>query len=447
MRHRHASSLPPFRRNGRPHPLTVEYADQNTSMASIIRHPATIALVVLLGLLVVAGLILVPWSVQAPSRAAQEAAVAALPSSMVAEGKEFAAATRPGSYIAIAVNLVVALLLGLSPMGARLIEWGGRPFGGHWLAEAVVGGVAVVMAAQVVTLPLSAWRYTILVKYGLSNQTWGTWAFDVAKSYGVTIVTAAIMLAGLYTLMRVAPKLWWAFAAAAGAVLVIAMSAVYPLVVEPLFSNFTPMEEGPLRTELMEMAQRDGVPVTEVLVSDASVRTNTVNAYVSGLGPTRRIVVYDNLLKAPDDEVVSVVAHELGHAKAGDVWIGTGLGAIAVAAAACGIAVLGSWSGLLRRAGVEDITSPRSAALILAAVALVGLLATPVQNLVSRQIEMRADEHALELTDDPDTFIRMQTSLADSNLSDVDPPGPLHWWFGSHPSTAERIAMAEEVRK
>ena len=415
-------------------------------MASIFRHPATIGLIVLVAALVIAGLVMVPWSITAPSQAARDAAVGSLPPDMVAAGKEFAAATRPGSYIAIALNLLAALLLGLSPIGARIIEWCGRPFSGHWLAEAVLGGVAVVMAAQVITLPLSAWRYTLLVKYGLSNQTWGAWALSVAKSYGVTIVTAVVLLAGLYTLMRMAPKLWWAFAAVGGAVLVIVMSAVYPLVVEPLFSNFTPMADGPLRSQLMEMAERDGVPVTEVLVSDASVRTNTVNAYVSGLGPTRRIVVYDNLLEAPDDEVISVVAHELGHAKAGDVWIGTALGAIGVAAAACGIAVLGSWTGLLRRVGVDDITSPRSAALLIAAVALVGLLATPVQNLVSRQLEMRADRHALELTDDPDTFITMQTSLATRNLSDVDPPVLLHWWFGSHPSTAERIAMAEETR-
>ena len=432
--------------NGRPHPPPVTWADQNTLMASTFRHPATVALIVLLALLTVVALFLVPWSVQAPDRTAQEAAVASLSPGMVAAGKEFAASLRPGSYIAMALNLLVALLLGLSPVGARIIEWCGRPFGGHWLAEAVIGGVTVLMAAQLITLPFSAWRYTLLVEYGMSNQTWGAWAVTVAKSYGVTIVTAAIMLAGLYGLMRVAPRLWWAFAAIGGALLVIVMSAVYPLVVEPLFSDFTPMADGPLRTELMEMAERDGVPVTEVLVSDASVRTNAVNAYVSGLGPTRRIVVYDNLLASPDDEVVSVVAHELGHAKAGDVWIGTGLGAIAVATAAVGIAVVGGAGGLLRRVGVDDITSPRSAAFLLAVVALVGLFATPVQNLVSRQMEMRADEHAVELTGDPDTFIRMQTSLAEKNLSDVDPPRLLHWWFGSHPSTAERIAMAEEAR-
>lgn len=416
-------------------------------MASIFRHPATVVLSVLLGLLVIVGSILVPWAVQAPDRAAQEAAVATLSVDAVALGKEFAAATRPGSYIALALSLAVALLLGFTPIGSRIIAACGRVGRGHWLAEAVLGGVVIMLIAQLVTLPLSAWRYLILVEYGMSNQTWSAWAAAVAKSYGVNIVVAAVMLAGLYGLMRWSPRRWWLWAAGVGAGLVMAMSAIYPVVVEPLFDNFTPMPEGPLRTELLELAERDGVPVSEVLVSDASVRTNAVNAYVSGLGPTRRIVVYDNLLSAPSDEVVAVVAHELGHAKNGDVWIGTTLGAIAVASAAAGIAVAGRSRRLLRAAGVDDITSPRSAAVLLAGVALVGVLATPVQNLVSRQIEMRADQHALELTADPDTFIRMQTGLSEANLSDVDPPGWLHWWFGSHPTTAERIAMAEEFRR
>ncbi|GAA4924734.1 M48 family metallopeptidase [Stackebrandtia albiflava] len=413
-------------------------------MASMFRHPASVALLVLLGGLVLAGVLLVPWDVHPPSAAAQADAVAGLPAETVAAGKEFAAATRPGSYIAMGLSLAVALLLGLTPLGARIIEWCGRPFGGHWLAEAVLGGVAVVLAAQLVTLPLSAWRHTILVRFGLSTQTWGAWAADLAKSYGVTVVTAAIMLAGLYGLMRLSPRLWWLWASAAAGVLVVVMSAVYPVVVEPLFNRFTPMADGPLRTELIEMAERDGLPVTDVLVADASRRTTAVNAYVSGLGPTRRIVVYDTLLEAPREQVVSVVAHELGHAKHGDVWVGTSIGALAVAAAACGIAVLAGAGGLLRRAGVDDITSPRSAGLILAAVAVVGLLAGPVQNVISRQIEMRADQHALELTGDPQTFIEMQTGLATTNLSDVDPPTVLHWLFGSHPTTAQRIAMAKE---
>src|SRR5207248_550589 len=126
-----------------------------------------------------------------------------------------------------------------------------------------------------------------------------------------------------------------------------------PVLVEPVFNRFTPMPPGPLRTDLLALAARDGVPVRDVLVADASRRTRAVNAYVSGLGPIRRIVVYDTLLdQAPPAEVESVVAHELGHAKDNDVLTGTLIGALGAAAAVCGLYLLGSWTALLRRAGV-----------------------------------------------------------------------------------------------
>lgn len=413
-------------------------------MTAFLRQPAAIVLLVLLTVLLIAGALLVPWGdPPVPSAAAQAAAVDALPSQVVATGKEFAGALRPGSYAALGLSLAVALLLGLTTLGSKLVALGGKPFGGHWLGEAVVGGLLVVLVSQVVTLPFSAWAHTVRVRFGMSNQDWSQWLGDVAKSYGVTIVLSAAALAAFYTVLRLAPKLWWIWTAVGAGLLVIVMSALYPLVMEPIFNSFTPMKDSALRTELMDLAERDGVPVTDVLVSDASIRTNAVNAYVSGLGPTRRIVVYDNLLDTPDAEVVSVVAHELGHAKNNDVWVGTLLAALGTSAAVCALALLGNATGLLRRAGADSITSPRALALILAFITVVSLLATPVQNAVSRRIEMRADAHALALTNDPATFARMQASLAANNKSDVDPPGFLHWMFGSHPTTAQRIAMAD----
>jgi STE24 endopeptidase len=229
---------------------------------------------------------------------------------------------------------------------------------------------------------------------------------------------------------------------------VVLLTFILPVLVEPVFNKFTPLEPGPLRTELLALAERDGVPVKDVLVADASRRTRAVNAYVSGLGPTRRIVVYDTLLREADqDEVVSVVAHELGHAKDRDVATGTLIAALGAAAAVCGLYLLGAWSGLLRRAGVESLADPRGIALIVAVVTAVGLVATPLQNLVSRRIEARADAHALVLTGDPDTFEAMERRLALVNLADVDPNRLEHVLFASHPSTVERIAAARAYRR
>jgi STE24 endopeptidase len=185
------------------------------------------------------------------------------------------------------------------------------------------------------------------------------------------------------------------------------------------------------------------VPVRDVLVADASRRTRAVNAYVSGFGPTRRIVVYDTLLtEATPDEVVSVVAHELGHAKDNDVLIGTVLGALGTAAAVIALFLLGSWGWLLRLAGVTAIGEPRALGLLIAVSTLAGLAAGPAQAFVTRRVEARADAHALALTGAPDTFEAMQRRLSTVNLAEPDPPAWEHILFASHPSTVERMAAA-----
>ncbi|MET7946688.1 M48 family metalloprotease [Micromonospora sp. NPDC005324] len=404
------------------------------------------ALLTLAGLtiaLVVLAALLIPWHRPPAPRADQLAALGDLPAEQVAKGREFRAALRPGGYAALAVGLLIALALGLTPLGSRLVELVGRPFGGHWAAQAVLGGLAVVLVADLVTLPFAAWRQSVLTRYGLSTNGWSGWAVDLLKSYAVSAVIGAVALFGFYAVIRLAPRWWWAFGAAGAAVLVVLLSFVLPVLVEPVFNRFTPMEQGPLRTELMSMAARDGVPVRDVLVADASRRTRAVNAYVSGLGPTRRVVVYDTLLReATPAEVTAVVAHELGHAKDSDVAAGTLTGALGAAAAVVALYLLGSWGPLLRLAGVDSVAQPRAFPLLVALVTVAGLVAAPVQALMSRRVEARADAHALALTTDPESFESMQRRLGSVNLGDPDPPRWEYLYSASHPSTVERMAAA-----
>ncbi|MGW3791524.1 M48 family metalloprotease [Micromonospora arida] len=404
------------------------------------------ALLTLAGLtivLVVLAALLIPWHRPPAPRADQLAALGDLPAEQVAKGREFRAALRPGGYAALAIGLLIALALGLTPLGSRLVELVGRPFGGHWAAQAVLGGLAVVLVADLVTLPFAAWRQSVLTRYGLSTNGWSGWAVDLLKSYAVSAVIGAVALFGFYAVIRLAPRWWWAFGAAGAAVLVVLLSFVLPVVVEPVFNRFTPMEQGPLRTELMSMAARDGVPVRDVLVADASRRTRAVNAYVSGLGPTRRVVVYDTLLReATPAEVTAVVAHELGHAKDSDVAAGTLTGALGAAAAVVALYLLGSWGPLLRLAGIDSVAQPRAFPLLVALVTVAGLVAAPVQALMSRRVEARADAHALALTNDPESFESMQRRLGSVNLGDPDPPRWEYLYSASHPSTVERMAAA-----
>jgi STE24 endopeptidase len=404
---------------------------------------AALTLAVLAVAIIVVALVRVPLTSPPAPRADQLAALRELPADAVARGRAFHAALRLPSYLSLALGLVISLILGLTPLGARLVEAVGRPFGGSWVAEALLGGFVITLIGQLLTLPLAAWRETVLRRYGLSTQTWGSWTIDLLKGAAIGAVLGAIVLLAFFGIARLTPDWWWAWLAAGAAGLVVLLSFVLPVLVEPVFNKFTPMPDGELRDSLIAMAARDGVPVKDVLVADASRRTTALNAYVSGLGPTRRIVVYDTLLAdAPPAEVEAVVAHELGHAKLGDVFTGTALGALGAAAAICAAFLLGSWTGLLRLAGVDSVTQPRALALLLAVATLAGLVATPLQNAVSRRTEARADAHALAVTDDPATVEQMDGRLALKNLADVDPNLFEYVMFASHPSTVERMAAA-----
>jgi Zn-dependent protease with chaperone function len=360
----------------------------------------------------------------------------------LARERAFAAALRPPGYLGLAASLLSVLILGLSPLGARLLGYVTRP-ARRWPLGVAAAAIVVTVVPRAAALPFDAWTETVLRRYGLSTQRWPGWALDQLKSFGVTAVVWAVALVLLHLLVRRFPRHWWAPAAAGGFVLVVAISFGYPLLVEPVFNSFTPMRAGPLRTELLQLAKDDGVPVRNVLIADASRRTTTLNAYVSGFGSTRRIVVYDTLLRStPPGEIKLIVAHELGHAKRGDVLYGTLLGGLGVAVGVCGLYLLTTSPRVLRRAGVAAVTDPRAVALVLALVTIGLQVAGPVQNLISRRIEARADVHALDLTRDPRTFIRMQRALSVRNLSDLRPNPIEYGLWATHPTGPERIAMA-----
>jgi STE24 endopeptidase len=348
---------------------------------------------------------------------------------------------RPWTYVSLTVGVVIPLLYGLTPLGAAVVESVGV---GPVPLRAAVGGLVLGLAAELVTLPLGLRREVVLRRYGLSVRTWRSWTADAAKSAVLGAVLAGGALAALYALLDAFPRWWWAIAAPGAALLVALLTFVVPVLIEPLFAEFTPMEDSPLRRRLLDLAQRGGVPVSEVLVADASRRTTALNAYVSGFGATRRIVVFDTLLTdAPEGEVEVVVAHELGHAARRDVLYGTVLSALGVAALCCLLHLLLTWPPLLRTAGAVSPADPGSVGVLLAVMAVAGLALTPVSTLLSRWIEGRADAYALELSRRPGVFAAVQRRLALTNLADLD-PGPLPYLlFATHPTTLQRIAAAD----
>jgi STE24 endopeptidase len=289
-----------------------------------------------------------------------------------------------------------------------------------------------------VGLPLSFWRgYVHERRWGFSTQQIDGWIADRVKGVGVGLVLSVATLLALVALARALPAWWPLPAAAAAALLVLFLSFVAPVVLEPVFNRFEPLADEELAAALRALAERAGVPVRDVLVADASRRTTKSNAYVSGLGRTRRVVLYDTLLeRSSPDEVKLVVAHELGHRREGHVSKGTLLltgGAVA--------AVLVVWAAL--GTGVAD---PRNLPWILLVGLGLELAGMPLLTSVLRRWERAADRLALELTHDPSAFESVIRSLAVSNLSDLDPPRPLYLVLFTHPTPPERLAAGRAWR-
>ena len=335
----------------------------------------------------------------------------------------------PWSTTSWVLAILVPLAVGFSPLGPRLYD---AIRIRRWYVAVPLLVLGLGLLTSLITVPTDVMAERVTRKYGLSVQDWGLWTRDRAVNWLLMSLALAVLALVLIGLARRWRRGWWLPAAIAAAVLVLGVSFAYPVLVEPRFNDFTSMPAGALRDELMQLAAQDGVPVKDVLVADASKRTTAVNAYVSGFGSTRRLVVYDTLLKdTPPAQVRLVVAHELGHAAENDVLHGTIIGVLGAAFAVT----------LLRLLLGARMADPRRTALLLALIVAGTTLASPVQNLVSRRIEARADYHSLHLTNDPKDFVAMQHDLAVTNISGLDPSRWRYWLFATHPTAPERIAM------
>lgn len=305
------------------------------------------------------------------------------------------------------------------------------------VAAATAAGAALSVTIGVATLPLSAVARHRAIDVGLVTQSWPAWAGDVAKSGAIGAVMTGAGAALAVGLMRHFGPRWWlpgsAVAVAAGAALVYAG----PVVLDPVFNRFTPLPAGQARSDVLRLARQAGVDVGEVYEVDASRRTTAVNAYVTGLGHTKRVVIYDTLLEDfTRDERNLVVAHELGHVHYGDVP--RGLLFLALMAPAGLFAVS---TGVRRWAPGGADPGPEVLPALAVSLAIVSFAVTTVANQLSRRIEARADSFALELTRSPEPFIAFEQRIALRNVADPDPPGLVALLLGTHPSTVQRIGI------
>lgn len=321
------------------------------------------------------------------------------------------------------------------------------------LGGAAVGG-SVLVILTVVGLPFALAAHERAVDVGLSTQALAAWFWDLGKSTAIGAAMAAA--GGLITvaLARRFPRHWWAPAGVVVMAAAVVLTYASPVVLDPLFNRFDPLPEGELRASVLELADRADVDVGEVYTIDASRRTTASNAYVGGLGDTKRVVLYDNLIEEfPPEQVRSVIAHELAHVSNRDVPKGLLWVAIVALPAMLLVQRLSERLRLVApvRGRAHGASSnvpaysskgvPAYLPAIALSLAIVSFLLGVAGNWLSREVEARADAFALELTEEPAAFVGLQRRLSVQNVSDPEPPETFHATFGTHPTTVERIGF------
>ena len=359
--------------------------------------------------------------------------------------------------------LALGLLLRLR-VGAAIAAWGARltdrPGGGPFAARPALQGMLVAPAwlliLAVIALPGALIAHAVSLRYGLSIEPWAAWWLDWLKGELLTLLIGTLVLLGLFALLRRSPRGWWLWFWALSQPFVILGVYLSPVLIDPLFNHFTPLgaQAPALVGRLQQVAALGGlqIPPGRMFVEDASRRSTGMNAYVTGIGASKRIVVWDTTLaKVPPDEILAIYAHEQGHYVLGHIPQGIAFSA----ALSFALLALSAWLlGRLMRSGgdrwhIADPSDWAALPLILLLATVLSFLAEPVANAWSRMDEHAADVYGQRLLTrllpdaaalEVDDFSRLGRAW----LEDPAPNRFVVWWTYTHPPVADR---ADEARR
>lgn len=314
---------------------------------------------------------------------------------------------------------------------------------GRWsFVVAMVYFVLFSLVTVALTFPLDFYGgFVVPHQFDLTNQTFGGWFGDFAKGVGVNLVIgapiAALALLGIRRIRR-----WWLVLWVGSIPLILLGVLATPLIIDPLFNDFRPLRDASLRQALLDQASHAGIEQSRVFEVDKSKQTKTMNAYVTGIGPSARIVMWDTLLAKLDrDEILAVMGHEMGHYVLNHLWKGMAFG--------IGISFLGFWIaqrlfewGFARwgaRWRLESRGDPAALPWLLAVASLLAFLMSPIYSSYSRHIEHQSDIFGLELTHKNVAMASSFVKFAEDSKADPRPPRFIEWWCYSHPSLGRRI--------
>jgi Zn-dependent protease with chaperone function len=347
--------------------------------------------------------------------------------------------------------LMLLLQLRVAPRFRDLAE---RASGNGFL-QALLFSPLMLLTIDILTLPTAAWGHHLSIEYQQSIQGWGSWLADWGKGEAIDVVIGALVIWILYAVIRRSPRRWWFWFWVVAVPLMVLGAVAEPLMIEPLFFKFSPLAQTQpqLAARIEQVVRRAGldIPESRMFVMNASSKLKAVNAYATGLGASKRVVVWDTALKRmTGDEILFVFGHEMGHYVLGHVRDG-----IAFAAGLLLVFLLlayrllrwllGRWGRRWDIRGEGDLASLPALLLL---VSVFGFLFTPISNTYSRHLEHQADQYALEVIhgvvpDAPRVAAHAFQILGEVDLEEPDPSTAEKLWFYNHPPLDERIRFAQ----
>jgi len=367
-------------------------------------------------------------------------------------------------FAGIALSLAIYGFFWRIGFAVLLREWV-RRVSARRFVQCVLFAPLFLAAVRILEFPLDYyWGFTLEHRYDLSTQRFGSWMADWAKDLGLTAVTGIILVWVFYWLVRRSPRRWWFYFWLASIPITLAFILIEPYVVEPLFYRFTPLEKTqPALTDRIEkMLGHAGlaIPRSRIYEMNASAKTRLVNAYVSGLGASKRVVVWDTTLeKLSSDETLLVLGHEAGHYVLHHIPKEFALDeTLFLVLFYVGFVVLnrivgrevGARHGVPVR-GVEGVGDLASLPIVLLVLTVLVFVASPALNGISRHYEHQADQFGLEvaygIVADPNTAdVHSFQILGEEDLEDPDPNPFVRFWLYTHPPLEERIRFAASYR-
>ena len=341
---------------------------------------------------------------------------------------------------------IVFLFTGLS---SKMRTWA-QKIGKNWFLT--IGFYFIIFSALffVINLPLSYYEdFVRQHSYGLSDQMFSKWFSDAVKGLLVGLIIGFLFLWVPYLLLRKSPKRWWLYTGVLTVPFVTLTLLVTPIWIEPLFNDFGPMKDKALEAKILVLADRAGIEGSRVFEVNKSVDTKKVNAYVTGFGDTKRIVLWDNTIaKMNEKELLFVMAHEMGHYVLGHVWkLIAFLSLLSLATLYLVYRTAGAFIARFKlRFGFDSLSDIASLPLILLLINFYGFVITPFANWYSRSTEHEADRFGLEITQDNHNAATAFVKLQKENLS-VPRPGMLYQlWRADHPVLGDRVDFANSYK-